>query len=191
MERNRLAAIRRADQLDGSEEPFGMVEMAVREHQGLDPPEIEAHVPAIALEGIGIRARIEEHGAGFAVPIRRDRQAQPMVGRAERLACELRHPRVHEDAQLGGDVLGTAREHIRCVIHNDVDGQPVYGLHDPPPGRQERHLDGPGATTPASDGHDLKTYLNRPDDANQGTSGPGHARVVAYFRAPADRPGLP
>jgi hypothetical protein len=40
-----------------------------------------------------------------------------------------------------------------------------------PPGRQERHLDWPGANTPASDGHDPKTYLNRPDDANQGTSG--------------------
>jgi hypothetical protein len=106
--------------------------MAVREHQGLDPPEIEAHVPAIPLEGIGIWARIEEHGAGHTLTMRCDRQAQPMVGRTERLACEFRHPRVHEDAQLGGNVLGTAREHIRCVIHHDVDGQPVYGLHDPP-----------------------------------------------------------
>ena len=73
MQRDRLVAIGCADQLDGFEEPFGMVEMAVREHQGLDPSEIEVHVPAIALEGIGIRARIEEHGAGLAIPMRRDR----------------------------------------------------------------------------------------------------------------------
>ncbi len=152
--------------------------MAVRECQGLDPSEIEAHVPAIALEGIGIRARIEEHGAGFAVPMRRDRQAQPMVGRAERLTCELRHPRVPQDAQLGGDVLGTAREHIRCVIHHDVDGQPVYGLHDTPLVAKNDISIGPGAITPASDGHDPKTYLNRPDDASQlecaPRIGPGH-----------------
>ena len=75
-----------------------------------------------------------------------------MVGRAERLARELRHPRVPQDAQLGGDVLGTAREHIRRVIHHDVDGQPVYGLHDPllvakndisiGPGQRPRHPTG-------------------------------------------------
>ena len=49
-------------------------------------------MPAIALQSIRVRARIEEHGAGFTVPMRRDRQAQPMVGRTERLACEFGHP---------------------------------------------------------------------------------------------------
>ena len=73
VQRDRLVAIGPTNQLDGFEEPFGMVEMAVRQHQGLDPPEIEVHVPAIALEGIGIRARIEEHGAGLAIPMRGDR----------------------------------------------------------------------------------------------------------------------
>jgi hypothetical protein len=129
MQRNRPTAIRSANQLDGFDQPFRMVEMAMRQHEGLDPPEIEVHVPAIPLEGIGIRARAEEHGAGFPLAMRGDRQAQPMVGRTERLACELRHPRVHEDAQLGGDVLGTTGEHIRCVIHHNVDGQLVYMLY--------------------------------------------------------------
>ena len=110
-----------------------MVEVAVRQHHSLDPPEIQAHVPAIPLEGIGIWARIEKHGAGLTPTMRCDRQAQPMMGRTERLACEFRHPRVHEDAQLGGDVPGTTGEHICCVIHHNVDGQLVYWLHNSQP----------------------------------------------------------
>ena len=66
MQRNQLTAIRGADQLKGLDEPLRMVEMTVRQHQGLDPPEV--HVPAIALQSIRVRARIEEHGAGFTVP---------------------------------------------------------------------------------------------------------------------------
>ena len=124
-----MTAIRSANQLEGFDQPLRMVEMTVRQHQGLDPPEIEVHVPAIALQSIRVRARIEEHGAGFTVPMRRDRQAQPMVGRTERLAGEFGHPRGHEDAQLGGDVLGTTGQHICDVIHHNVDGQLVYWLH--------------------------------------------------------------
>ncbi len=73
VQRNRLTAIGGADQLEGLDQPLGMVEMTVRQHQGLDPPEIEVHVPAIALQSIRVRARIEEHGAGLAIPMRRDR----------------------------------------------------------------------------------------------------------------------
>ena len=129
MQRNRLTAIRSANQLEGFDQPLRMVEMTVRQHQGLDPPEIEVHVPAIALQSIRVRARIEEHGAGFTVPMRRDRQAQPMVGRTERLAGEFGHPRGHEDAQLGSDVLGTSGQHVCDVIHHNVDSQLVYCLH--------------------------------------------------------------
>ena len=83
VQRDRLTAIRSANQLDGFDQPFRMIEMAMRQHQGLNPPEIEVHMPAIPLEGIGIRARIEEHGAGLTLTMGCDRQAQPMLGRKE------------------------------------------------------------------------------------------------------------
>ena len=52
-----------------------------------------------------------------------------MVGRTERLAGEFGHPRGHEDAQLGSDVLGTSGQHVCDVIHHNVDSQLVYCLH--------------------------------------------------------------
>ena len=106
-----------------------MVEVAVRQHQGLDPAEIQVHGPAIAFQGIGIGAGIEEYGAGFGATMRGHRQGQPMMGRTESLARELRHARGHEHAQLRGDVPGTAGQHIGRVIHHDVDRQLVNGLH--------------------------------------------------------------
>ena len=106
-----------------------MVEMAVRQHQGLDPAEIQVHGLAVALQGIRIGAGIEEYGSGFGATMRGHRQGQPMMGRTEGLARELRHARGHEHAQLGGDMPGTAGEHIGRVIHHDVDRQLINGLH--------------------------------------------------------------
>lgn len=106
-----------------------MVEVAVRQHHGLDPAEIQVHGPAIAFQGIGIGAGIEEYGAGFGATMRGHRQGQPMMGRTESLARELRHARGHEHAELRGDVPGTAGQHIGRVIHHDVDRQLVNGLH--------------------------------------------------------------
>ena len=110
-----------------------MVEVPVRQHHGLDPAEIQVHGPAVAFQGIGIGAGIEEDGAGFGATMPGHRQGQPMMGRTEGLARELRHARGHQDAQLGGDVPGTAGQHIGRVIHHDVDRQLVYRLHNSQP----------------------------------------------------------
>ena len=56
-----------------------MVEVAVRQHQGLDPAEIQVHGTAVAFQGIGIGASIEEYGAGFGATMRGHRQGQPMM----------------------------------------------------------------------------------------------------------------
>ena len=106
-----------------------MVEVAVRQHHGLDPAEIQVHGPATAFQGIGIGTDIEEYGAGFAATMRGHRQGQPMMGRTEGLARKLRHARGHEHAHLGGDVPGTAGQHVGRVIHHHVDRQLVNGLH--------------------------------------------------------------
>ncbi len=129
MERDLPVAVRRANQLQSFQQPLRVVEVAVREHEGLDLPEVQVHGPRVPLHGVRIRARIEQHALRCPIEMSGDGKAQPVMRGAERLAGQFLHTRLPQHAQLRRHVGGATREHVRCVVHHDVDGQLVYLPH--------------------------------------------------------------
>jgi hypothetical protein len=61
IERHLAAAVEAADLGEREQHRAGMIPMAMREHDGLDHAEIDAKPRHIALEGIILRARVEQH----------------------------------------------------------------------------------------------------------------------------------
>src|SRR5262245_36948066 len=60
MQGNRALPVLFSNELDRLQEPFRVIEMAMRKDDGLDSTELQAHPASVPFDGIGIGARVEK-----------------------------------------------------------------------------------------------------------------------------------
>ena len=60
MQGNRALPVLFSNELDRLQEPFRVIEMAMRKDNGLDSTELQAHPASVAFDGIGIGPRVEK-----------------------------------------------------------------------------------------------------------------------------------
>src|ERR1041385_478842 len=90
-----------AYEIDSAQHPSGMIPMAMREHDALDDAEIEAELPGVALECVGLRPGVEQDRVRNAVAMRRDQARQAVIGAADALAGQNAHALAIKIGKLG------------------------------------------------------------------------------------------
>src|SRR6516165_4001959 len=86
--------------IDRPQEPFRVIEMAMRKDDGLDSTELQAHPASVPFDGIGIGARVEKDCPLLSVCASGNQKREAVVGRTQAFSGKFPHPRSYENAQF-------------------------------------------------------------------------------------------
>lgn len=81
MQGNRALPALFSNKLDNLQQPFRVIEMAMRKDNGFDFAEVQAHPATVTFDGIGIGARIEKDRSFLPVCASSNQKGEAVVGR--------------------------------------------------------------------------------------------------------------